>query len=245
LRNATAFSPDGTLLVTPLLNTPADVCGLRLWKVPSLEPVENVFPDELASWSAAFHPDGRYLLIGTFYGELMVWDLQKRAIVQKFEENHSAINTIAVATGAKVFATTSLDHGVSLWDAGTFKVLARFRGHRHSVWASALSPDGKLVATASFDDTSRRASAILAGISSARHTPPSRSQPNLPSAGISFIGPMRFLATSPPESWDGPTERSNFTISPLVSAAPRGAPTRIPSPSPASRPMGRASRRET
>src|SRR6185369_17239732 len=35
LRNAVAFSPDGTLLVTPWLKTTNDVCGVKLWKVPS------------------------------------------------------------------------------------------------------------------------------------------------------------------------------------------------------------------
>jgi len=153
LRNAVAFSPDGTLLVTPVADTPGGIGGLRIWHVPSLELADGVFPDELMPWSAAFHPDGRHLLIGTFLGELKVWDLQRRAIVESFKENHSGINTIAVAPGAKVFATASHDQTVSLWDTHSFKVLARFLGHRHTVWASALSPDGALVATASFDGT--------------------------------------------------------------------------------------------
>jgi WD40 repeat protein len=149
------FSPDGTLLVTPWLKTPDEVCGLKLWKVPTLELVENVFPDELSPWSAEFLPDGRHLLIGTFYGELMVWDMQKREIIQTIKEYNSGINTISVAAGAKVFATASHEQRVSLWDSATRKVVARFRGHTGSVWASALSPDGTVVATGSSDGTTK------------------------------------------------------------------------------------------
>jgi WD40 repeat protein len=155
LRNAVAFSHDGTLLVTPWLKTTNDVCGVKLWKVPSLELVADLFANELPAWSAAFLPDGRHLLVGTFLGDLVVWDISKREIVEVIKESNSGITSIAVAPGAKIFATTSHDHRVSLWDCATRKVVARFRGHTHSMWGSALSPDGKLVLTGSFDGTAK------------------------------------------------------------------------------------------
>jgi WD40 repeat protein/serine/threonine protein kinase len=155
LRNAIAFSPDGTLLVTPWLKTTNDVCGLKLWKVPSLELVANLFPDELPAWSAAFLPDGQHLLVGTFLGDLVVWDIPTRKIVDVIKEGNAGVTSIAVAPGAQIFAITSHDHRVSLWDCATRKIVARFRGHTHSIWASALSPDGTLVATGSFDGTAK------------------------------------------------------------------------------------------
>ncbi len=150
LRNAVAFSPDGTLLVTPWLQSADDACWLKLWKVPTLELVENISPKELSSWSAAFLSDTT-LLIGTFYGELFVWDIPKRQIVQTIRENRSGINTISVASRANVFATASHDHRVTLWDGATFKILARYRGHTQTIWASAISPDGAVIATGGFD----------------------------------------------------------------------------------------------
>lgn len=155
LRNAVAFSPDGTLLVTPWLKTTDGVCGLRLWKVPTLEPVTNLFLSGLSAWSAAFTADGRHLLIGTFLGDVVTWDLQTREIVGLVKDSNAGINSISVAAGAGVFATTSHDQRVSLWDATARQVVARFQGHLSTSWASALSPDGRLLATGSFDGTTQ------------------------------------------------------------------------------------------
>jgi WD40 repeat protein/predicted nucleic acid-binding protein len=155
LRNAVAFSPDGTLLATPWLKTTNEVCGLRLWRIPSLEPVTNLFLDHLPAWSAAFLPDGRHLLIGTFLGDVVVWDVRKREVVEVVRESNAGITSISVAAGAPVFVTTGQDHKVSLWDSATRKVVARLHGHLSSTWASALSPDGRLVATGSSDGMTR------------------------------------------------------------------------------------------
>jgi WD40 repeat protein/serine/threonine protein kinase len=155
LRNAFGFSTDGSLLATPWLSTIGQECGLKLWKIPTLEPVEGFFSAGHPLCSAAFLPDGRHLLVGTWFGDLIVWDIEKRQIIQTIKENNSGITSVAITAGAKIFATTSHDQRVTVWDSATRAVLGRFRGHLDSIWASAISPDGSVIVTGSFDGTTK------------------------------------------------------------------------------------------
>jgi hypothetical protein len=104
------FSPDGTLVATPMLMTTDGFCGLKLWKVPTLERVADLSADALPLWSAAFLADGRHLVMGTFNGDLVVWDVARREVVEVIKEHNSGISSITAADGAPSFVTTALDH---------------------------------------------------------------------------------------------------------------------------------------
>ena len=47
------------------------------------------------------------------------------------------------------------DNTARLWDAETGTEIAVLKGHEHSVWSAAFSPDGRRVVTASSDNTAR------------------------------------------------------------------------------------------
>ena len=61
------------------------------------------------------------------------------------------ITSLAADWGAQVIASSSWDHSVRLWDLQNRRLLRSLHGHRGEVWATALSPEGNLIASGSKD----------------------------------------------------------------------------------------------
>lgn len=152
-RHGFAFSPDGTLLVTPWIHMGRSQFGLRVWRFPAFEGITDLFPAETPLFSAAFLPDGKHLLAGTFDGRLLVWNVEKREFVETHREHSAHITSIAVQ--GRQFVTASSDRTLSLWDSETRRHLARLRGHTREVWSVAFSPSADGVASGAFDGTAR------------------------------------------------------------------------------------------
>ena len=56
---------------------------------------------------------------------------------------------------AAVLATAGYDQSVRLWDPATGAAVRILSGHADSVWGVAFSPDRTLLATGSWDKTTR------------------------------------------------------------------------------------------
>jgi len=90
-------------------------------------------------FTAAYSPDGRYLLTAGRDAHLRVWEVaagykEQQAIVAHL----FAINHVAYSPDGQLFATCSMDKSVKVWDAETFRLLrvvdrARHAGHGTSV----------------------------------------------------------------------------------------------------------------
>lgn len=133
-RHSVVFSPDGKLLATPWLDMSQGKCGLRLWKVPALDAQADLFPAGMPLSAAAFLPDGKHFVAGTWDARLVVWDLDRLdAPVQILREHTANITAIATAPGTDHFATASADGTVNLWDVASRQLSARLRGHLKSL----------------------------------------------------------------------------------------------------------------
>jgi hypothetical protein len=156
-RSAVGFSPDGKLLMTPWLDFVGQTGGVRLWEVPTLKHYIDLFPPEQPLHSAVFLPDSKRLLTGSWFGHLLIWDLSSNppTLLRQLAEHTATIPTIAVARGARTFATGSGDQSICLWDISGPKLVARWRGHTREVFASAMSPDGLILASSARDGSVR------------------------------------------------------------------------------------------
>src|SRR5262249_46787245 len=101
------------------------------------------------------------------------------------EGTPNAIQSLAIAPGGKVLATTNDLGTIRLWDTDTGKELRRFQGDRAIVTALAFSADGKMLAgvgggvarlfeTASGKEISSNPRGHRNGVSSVAFTPDGR-----------------------------------------------------------------------
>ena len=165
-----AFTPDGQKLVA------AGVDSVAVWETTSFQrsPVQYAHVAHLSS--VAVSPDGRRAAAADVNGDVRIWDLENArpilsllstppltnalvnlhaAMVARplppLHAHKSRVNAVAFSPKGDVFATCGMDGYTYLWDARTFKRIARFQGHASGVRCLAFSPDGTRLATGGFD----------------------------------------------------------------------------------------------
>jgi WD40 repeat protein len=137
--NAGAKGPDGaepdpTVLVTPKIKPRGDVH-------------ESVA-------AVAFAPDGKTLAVARFDSvELMA--LPERSTKRKLGPHRGRVTAVAFsADGARLVAAGG-EPGVfgeaRLWNVADGGLVRAFQGHQDSLYAAVISPDGKTLATAGYD----------------------------------------------------------------------------------------------
>ncbi len=154
-RQGVAFSPAGNLVATPWLDTGGQHFGVRLWTLPDLSLHEDLFLRESPIFSAAFAADGRSLILGTYDGRVLVWDLENRRFAGSWRAHAAHVTTIATSPTGDFIATSSSDRTVRLWDSSTHQQLALLRGHLREIGPVAVSPDGHAVVSGAHDGTTR------------------------------------------------------------------------------------------
>ncbi len=106
--------------------------------------------------SLAVSPDGAFVLSGSFDSSAIRWSLSKNSAEQVLRFHESAVNAVAVINGGKL-ATAGEDGQVAIWEDGKPAPSVILKGHTAPVVALAASPDGKWIASASWDRSIRLA----------------------------------------------------------------------------------------
>ncbi len=114
--------------------------------------------------AVAFNSAGDQLATAGHDGVLRFWDTTKGTQIREIKAhttaNLTAIYCLAWSKDGKQIATGGLDQSIKLWDAAGAKLIREFKayklkdfeqGHREGVFAAALSPDAKLLASAGSD----------------------------------------------------------------------------------------------
>jgi WD40 repeat protein/serine/threonine protein kinase len=158
-----ALSPDGRYAVT---------CGdeyrgdedfvVRLWdlrlpkdelKRADSQEFEATEPHQMAIAGVAF-VDDHTVVTASQDGTLKLWDVTTRKFMDTLESrDHRPLNDVAVSGGRYAVAASFAGH-VDLWDLKTRKLVFAFE-HGARVWRAAVSPDGRLIASAGDDGTTR------------------------------------------------------------------------------------------
>jgi len=87
-------------------------------------------------------------------GFVMLFDATTGGLIRKFKGHVRDNHALTFSKNARLLATVEGDRRtVKLWDAATQKLLAAVSVHKDSVEGLAFSPDGSLLASASYDGT--------------------------------------------------------------------------------------------
>jgi WD40 repeat protein len=152
-----AVSPDGARFATG-----TDAGTVRLWDSATLRQEGQTLRFDEAARCLAFRPDGRSLAVGLEDGSIPIWELPPCGRVGPPLRAEGAVRTVAFSRdGARLLAVGS--RGPAWWDIGGQggwahpRPLDRLRGARRTpdgrtgpFQATALSPDGRLIATTSW-----------------------------------------------------------------------------------------------
>ncbi len=108
--------------------------------------------------AVAFSGDGRYLAAGS-YGHIVIWDLKSAKPAKVLTNVLAAVNDLKFSPDGSLLAVSggqpSARGDIRLFQTADWKHVATLGGHTDVVGCLSFSPDGKQLASASFDKTVR------------------------------------------------------------------------------------------
>jgi WD40 repeat protein len=144
------FAPSGRTIVTA-----SDDETLRTWDTETWEQ-QGVLEvgGRYGAYGLAFSPDGRWLLAGIgLEGTVTIFDAATMERVGELEGHADYIQDVAFLGGGRV--VTASGDGAKVWNLETREETMTLVGHTGPVNNVAVSPDGKVIATAGFDGTAK------------------------------------------------------------------------------------------
>jgi cytochrome c len=104
----------------------------------------------------AISADGNTAISGSFDTSAILWSLKADAAKQVLRFHDGAVNAVAfLGSTADSIATTGADTRIAIWKAGETQPRTVLQGHTAPVVSLAVAPDGKMLASASWDHTVR------------------------------------------------------------------------------------------
>ncbi|HCI79662.1 MAG TPA: hypothetical protein DHW02_08225, partial [Ktedonobacter sp.] len=158
---AVAFHPDGQYIVTG-----GDDKVLRLWDVKTRTLLDARLEHDTWIRTLAFSPDGEQFASGGDDGVIHLWDTWRRTSIARLKGHKNSIRAITFHPTTTLLASGSVDGTIHLWQLDTLQsteltrqeqtnVHGPLAAHERGVWSLAFSPDGKLLASGSEDQTIR------------------------------------------------------------------------------------------
>jgi WD40 repeat protein/serine/threonine protein kinase len=104
---------------------------------------------------AAFSPDGKVILSGSWDKTARLWDVATGQPIGQPMQHEGWVLAAAFSPDGRTILTGSDDKTARLWDATSGRPIGKPMVHQGRVRAVAFRPDGKVVLTASHDQTAR------------------------------------------------------------------------------------------
>lgn len=147
--NSVKFSKDGRTVVTGSSDYTA-----RVWAVGDGRCLVKLNGHTAEILSAEFSPSGRHVLTFASDSTVRLWDaVVGRQLLVMAGEPGVAVTAKFAPGGSKVLTTCGTD--IRIYDVSTGSLLVSLEGHEDWVRSATFSPNGMLVASASYDRTAR------------------------------------------------------------------------------------------
>lgn len=163
-----AFNSDSTLLAA----ASTENCGrthVTMWDVTTGAMKLQLLNDfEHMTTGVAFSPDGTMLAVGTGCvfnvlgsASVKLWDVASGVLLKDFEAS-SFVMDVAFSPDGTLLAATVGDE-IRLWEVATGAVYTVFSGHAGGVSSLSFSPDGKQLASTSWEEDAVRMWDVVTG----------------------------------------------------------------------------------
>ncbi|WP_338076304.1 WD40 repeat domain-containing serine/threonine-protein kinase [Chlorogloeopsis fritschii] len=155
-----AFSSDGEILATA-----SDDKKIKLWNVNTREQIFTLVGHTNSVKSVAFSLDGKTLASGSWDKTVKLWNVKTGEEICTLVGHQLQVSAVAFSPQSQLLASASYDRTIRLWDISSFNSLhldrEKFKNcpfyslssHTWAVLTLAFSPDGKILATGSDDNT--------------------------------------------------------------------------------------------
>jgi WD40 repeat protein len=145
------FSPDGKCLITAHGSWEANEGGeVRVWEAETGKP-KFVIPTERGVRTVAWAPNGKSFVSGDYGGIVSFYDAEtgKQSDQIKLPGNVEVLESSP--DGKRLFAAVG-DGSVRVWEVPSKNEVYTWKNlHRGGIWGMAVSPNGKMLATAGQD----------------------------------------------------------------------------------------------
>ena len=108
----------------------------------------------------AFSPDGKTLASTSFYGIILLWDVETGQIRHSLSAHTASIAVLAFSPDNQTLASggywnLDAERTICIWDTHTGQLLTAVEGHTDPIFALAFSSDGQILASAGWDNAIR------------------------------------------------------------------------------------------
>jgi len=134
----------------PIIATGSEDKTLKIWNYAD-EQLSRSIPFKASTRSTVFSPDGKYLAVGQWNGNVALLETENWTTVWDQKVAGETVDAITYAPDGASIAVGSWDQAIYVINVPEFKVSRTFKGHTSSVFMINFSDDGKYLMSNSRD----------------------------------------------------------------------------------------------
>ncbi|KRF27678.1 hypothetical protein ASG91_09115 [Phycicoccus sp. Soil802] len=144
------LTPDGTQIAGP-----SDSGDVVFWDTNTLKPLPRRYATGLKEsfGVSAFSPDGRFMAVNTFAGDLLILDLANKGHIHELARAPGPPGGLAFSPDGRLVAAGLLDGHIRLWQTSTWtEITGRLGNHHGQIGSIAFATDSRTLITTASDD---------------------------------------------------------------------------------------------